>query len=71
MTALVERTEQYGDIWENDYLRSLDDLQIWEVADYYRVPPSWVREHMTPYEVRQWGEFMEIKADRQPDVDVD
>jgi len=52
---------EWEKIYDNDYLQSLDDLQIHRVADHYRVPPSWVRANMGPREIREWSEFQEIK----------
>jgi len=62
--ALADRVRQWDEIADCHYIQDLDDLQICEVADYFRVPPSWVRAHMSPWELGQWAEYQDIKQER-------
>jgi len=55
---------QWDEWWHLDHINDTETLQLMEVADYYRVPLSWVREHCTPHDVRVFCDYVEIKDKR-------
>lgn len=61
----MERVEQWDEIYDKRSIHSLDELQILEVADDFKVPPSWIRENMSRWEIMQWADYQRIKNDRQ------
>lgn len=61
----MERIEQWDEIYDKRSIRSLDDLQILEIADDFKVPPSWVRENMSHWEIQQWADYQQIKSARE------
>lgn len=56
--------QRWDEIADKSYIRSLDELQICEVADHYKVPPSWVKAQMSMREIAKVLEFRQIKSDR-------
>lgn len=64
LRRLRERCDGWEDIYDKPYIATLDELQILEYAEALGVPPSWVRGHVEPRDIRAWGDFQRIKQQR-------
>lgn len=65
LSTLVERCDQWEDYYEYDHLTDAQTLQLAAYAHWLRVPVSWVRKHVEPKDVRLWGEYSDLRDQKQ------
>jgi len=65
LEALASRVSQWDELEGKSYLRSLQDLQVCKIADHMRVPTSWVRANMSPYEIREWHDYQVYQGEKR------